>query len=68
MPIYEFKCTQCEHEFDYLFMLSSEATAPGKGTYEMAECPCCGALYDKDQRIEMSVGHFKIDMRNVSPL
>jgi rubredoxin len=68
MPIYEFECKMCGEEFDYLFMLSSKTSAPGTRTYEMAECPDCGELHDKDERIEMSVGHFKIDMRNVSPL
>lgn len=58
MPIYEFECKKCKTEFDSLFMLA----------VDMAECPKCGELHDKDERIEVSVSNFKIDMRNVSPL
>lgn len=58
MPIYEFKCKKCGTEFEFLFMPADLA----------AECPKCYTLHNKDERIEMSVGHFTIDMRNVSPL
>lgn len=58
MPIYEFECKKCGEKFEFLFMTSGE----------MAECPKCGELYDKKERIEMSVGNFTIDMSNVSPL
>ena len=58
MPIYEFKCKKCETVFDFLFMPSDLAT----------KCPKCGETHTKEERIEMSVSNFKIDMRNVSPL
>jgi len=58
MPIYEFECKKCGEEFESLFMPSDTA----------AECPSCGELYGKEERTEVSVSNFKIDMRNVSPL
>ncbi len=59
MPIYEFKCTQCGKEFDHLFIRSDDTEA---------NCPKCNKSHGVNQRIEMSVGNFTIDMRNVSPL
>ncbi len=59
MPIYEFKCTQCETEFDHLFMRSDDTEA---------RCPQCNKSHGVNQRIEMSVSNFTIDMRDVSPL
>ena len=35
MPIYSYKCNQCEDEFDLLVSLSEEAEAP--------RCPKCGS-------------------------
>lgn len=58
MPIYEFKCKSCGKEFEALFMTSDTA----------ANCPHCNKEHGKEERIEMSVGTFRIDMRNVSPL
>jgi len=58
MPIFEFKCHQCGHEFEALFMPSDTE----------AKCPLCNHAHGREERIEMSVSNFKIDMRNVSPL
>lgn len=33
MPIYEFVCGQCDHQFEVLFLSADE---------EMPECPKCG--------------------------
>jgi len=59
MPIYEFRCTQCKTEFDWLFMHSEDTEA---------RCPKCNKSHGVNERIEMSVSTFKIDMRDVSPL
>ena len=58
MPIYEFKCKKCGEEFSYLFMFN----------VDLAECPKCHTVHDKEDRHEISVSNFKIDMSNVSPL
>ena len=55
MPIYEFECDQCGHEFEALFMASDTE----------AKCPICGHIHSKEERIEMSVSNFQLNFKNI---
>ena len=46
MPIYEYRCHACDHEFEYLLRSSSPA----------AKCPTCGSA-DLEQLISSSAVH-----------
>jgi putative FmdB family regulatory protein len=48
MPIYEFKCTQCEHEFEDIC----------KRPLDSVTCPKCKV--GRADRIEISDTHFKL--------
>lgn len=45
MPIYEFKCNNCEHKFEGLFITSEE-----KASINKFRCPSCGSE-DKEKLI-----------------
>ncbi len=41
MPLYEYRCRECEHQF--------EALLPSSSAANQATCPCCGA--DEPRRL-----------------
>ena len=43
MPVFEYKCSRCEHQFERLVLTPTFSNK----TTDTAKCPECGAIADK---------------------
>ncbi len=61
MPIYEYKCRSCGHEFEYLLLSSSPAArCPACGTQDLEQLiSLCGMSSDSTREANLGAAHRK---------